>query len=84
MGSSDITHEQMKALFTEKRRRLRRLELSSCHTCYIEPALMGEAVNRLEEFSVVNTWVESDQITEILENIVKGGSSLRKFEVDAM
>lgn len=84
LGSEDITHEQMEALFialTEKRRQLRRLELSSCNTEDIEPALMGEAVSSLEEFIVVNTWVKSGQISAILENIVKGGSRLKKLKL---
>jgi hypothetical protein len=85
LGSPVITHEQMEALFiiavTEKGGSLRKLDLFSCNTYDIEPALMGEAVNRLEEFRVANTWVESDQITAILEYIVEGGSRLNKLKL---
>jgi len=82
LGTWEISHEQMEALFialTNEGSRLRKLDLSSCNTDDIEPALMGEAVNKLEEFEVVNTWVKSDQIWEILLKIVNGESKLNKL-----
>ena len=79
LGTWNIKHEQMEALFlalTKGERCLRKLDLFSCNTDDIEPALMGEAVNRLEEFTVMNTLVTCDQISAILGKIVKGESKL--------
>jgi len=83
LATSNITHEQMEALFVALTNkdgcRLRKLDLYSCNTHDIEPALIGEAVNKLEEFEIANTWVKSDQIWEILIQIVNGESKLNKL-----
>jgi len=82
LGTWNITHEQMEALFvalSKEGSRLKKLDLSSCNTDEVEPGLMGEAVNKLEEFEVANTWVKRDQIREILLKIVKGESKLNKL-----
>jgi len=75
-----ITHEQLEALFValvkDGGSRLEKLDLWACNTDGIEPALMGEAVNKLEVFKVTNTWVWRGQIRAILLIIANGESKL--------
>lgn len=77
--------EQLEALFValvmDGGSRLKKLDLWSCNTHGIEPALMGEAVNKLEEFEVADTWVSRDQIKEILLMIANGESRLKNVEL---
>ena len=82
-----ISHEQMEALFTaiiDDDKQIEELDISSCLTHNIEAALMGEAVNRLEEFSVVNTLVTRDQVNAIIDKIVMGESKLKKLMLGDM
>jgi len=76
---------QLEALFValvkDEGSRLKKLDLESCNTHGIEPALMGEAVNKLEEFEVADTWVSRDQIKEILLMIANGESRLKNLEL---
>jgi len=83
----NITHEQIEAIFTalsKDGRRLRKLKVSTCRSLDIKPALMGEAVNRLEEFTVVNTSVTVDQLTAIMVKIVEGRSRLTQLMLSAL
>ena len=72
LGSGTQSHEQMEALFkaiTKEESLLKGLDISTCMTHNIEAALMGAAVNSLEEFTVANTLVTYDQIIAMLNLI---------------
>jgi len=84
---SDVTHEQMEALFltiAEGGRPMRMLELISCDTHDIEPGLFGAALNRLEGVTTANTWVRAKQVRAILELAVEDESELKMLMLGDM
>jgi len=77
--------EQMLALLqeiAENERPLTKLHLSCCHMNYIDPDLVGKALNKLEEVtfaSCVSGWVSQELATAILRGVLEEGSKLKKL-----
>ena len=94
LNIADIPQEKMEALFRalmEKEIPLRKLDLlyfctdidtkAHMNIRMLEPAVVGEAVNRLEEFRMEDIHVNIDHLRAILQNMVKGGSKLNKLKL---
>ena len=81
-----ITQEQMVAVFEaiirEEDKSLWKLSMFSCTIEDIEPGLVGEALNRLEEISTGDTHVTGDQIKAILVRAVGDQSKLKRISLD--
>ena len=83
----EITSEQMEALFAAisyQDRPLRKLEVNTSLTRDIDPALVGLALNRLDEVRTYGPWISAAQITAIIRNLVQGTSRLKKLMVDVL
>ena len=65
------------AIIREEEKPLRKLSMFSCTIEDIEPKLVGEALNRLEEVSTGATHVTREQIRAILARAVGDQSKLR-------
>jgi len=85
----DITSKQFEALFTTMAAEDRPVRKLTCMSFYIDPMgevapeLLDKAVNRLEEFTTVNTG-SVEQWTAILRGLVEGDSRLKKLMVKDM
>ena len=72
--------EALLAVITRSQRPLRKLELVSvAGFANIDPGIVGRAINRLEEVTIVNVSVA--QMTAILSILVNGESRLQKLRV---
>jgi len=83
----EVTSEQMTALLTaisSEDRPLRSLKVCTRLTCDIDPALLGLALNRLEEVKTYGPWISAAQITAIISDLVQGKSRLRRLMVDIL
>jgi len=78
--------EHMVALFRaitgEEENQLMKLSMFDCNISDIEPNLVGEALNRLEEVSTGDTYVTREQIRAILVRAVGDQSKLKKIDFD--
>jgi len=85
LSDSYITQEQMVALFEgiiEKEDQLKKLSMYNCSSQDIEPELIGKALSRLEQVSIDDTWVKTEQSRAILVKAVEEQSKLAKFCLD--